>query len=130
MTRRNVYSGAPWEERVAYCRAKRVGDFIAVSGTTAVDEKGAVVAPGDLYGQTVFALRKIERALGELGGSLKDTVRTRTFITDMSRFEDFARAHRRAFEGIDPAATCVEVSKLAAPELLVEVELDAIVSSS
>lgn len=115
---------------MAYCRAKRVGDFIAVSGTTAVDEKGAVVAPGDLYGQTVYVLRKIERALRELGASLRDTVRTRTFITDMSRFDDFARAHRRAFEGIDPAATCVEVSKLAAPELLVEIELDAIVSSS
>jgi enamine deaminase RidA (YjgF/YER057c/UK114 family) len=129
MVRRSVYSGAPWEQQVAYCRAKRVGDFIAVSGTTAVDEKGEVVAPGDLYAQTVFALRKIERALAELGGSLKDAIRTRTFITDMSRFDEFARAHRKAFEGIDPAATCVEVAKLASPELLVEVELDAIVTS-
>ncbi len=88
-----------------------------------------MVAPGDLYGQTVFALRKIERALAELGGSLKDAIRTRTFITDMSRFDEFARAHRKAFEGIDPTATCVEVAKLASPELLVEVELDAIVTS-
>jgi enamine deaminase RidA (YjgF/YER057c/UK114 family) len=127
--RRSVYSGAPWEPRVAYCRAKRVGPWIAVSGTAAVDDAGRSVAPGDVYEQSRFILRKIERALGELGASLRDVVRTRTFLVDMNRFDDFARAHREAFAGIDPAATCVEVTRLVSPELVVEIEVDAITSS-
>lgn len=126
--RRSVYSGSPWEARVAYCRAKRVGDFIAVSGTVAVDETGKAVAPGDTYAQALFALRKIERALVELGAGLRDVIRTRCFLTDLGRFEDFARAHREVFAGIDPAATAVEVSRLVAPEYVVEIEVDAIVS--
>jgi enamine deaminase RidA (YjgF/YER057c/UK114 family) len=127
--RRSVYSGAPWEPRVAYCRAKRVGPWIVVSGTAAVDDAGKSVAPGDVYRQASFILRKIERALGELGASLRDVVRTRTFLVDMNRFDDFARAHREAFAGIDPAATCVEVTRLVSPELVVEIEVDAITSS-
>src|SRR5262245_59877536 len=107
MIRRNVYSGTPWEPRVAYVRAKRVGDALFVSGTVAVDDAGRPVAPGDMYMQARYALEKIDRALRELGGSLRDVVRTRTFVTDIGRFEDFARAHREAFAGIDPAATCV-----------------------
>jgi enamine deaminase RidA (YjgF/YER057c/UK114 family) len=130
MARRNVYSGTPWEPKVAYCRAKRVGALVFVSGTVSVDEHGAVVGPGDLHAQTRFALSKIERALRELGADLTDVVRTRTFVTDISRFEDFARAHREVFAGIDPVATCVEVQRLVSPELLVEVEVDAVVQGS
>lgn len=122
-----MYSGSPWEQRVAYCRAKRVGNIIAVSGTVAVDEHGTAVAPGDLYAQTRYALEKIGRALGELGAGLGDVVRTRSFLTDLSRFDEFARAHRETFEGIDPAATAVEVSRLVSPEYVVEIEVDAIV---
>ncbi len=127
-SRRSVYSGSPWERKVAYCRAKRVGGFIAVSGTVAADEEGRVVAPGDVYGQALFALGKIERALGELGAGISDVVRTRTFLVDFDRFDEFARAHREVFEGIDPAASAVQVSRLVAPEFLVEIEVDAIVA--
>lgn len=129
MNRRSVYSGTAWEPKVAYCRAKRIGDVIVVSGTVAVDERGATVGPGDLYEQSRYALAKIERALRELGAGLRDVVRTRTFLTDISRFDEFARAHREAFEGVDPAATCVEVAALVAPDLLVEIEVDAIVAT-
>lgn len=128
MNRKSVYTGTPWEPKVAYCRAKRVGNDIVVSGTVAVDEDGRTVGPGDVYTQASYAIRKIERALRELGATLRDVVRTRTFLTDISRFEDFARAHREAFEGIDPAATCVEVPRLVAPDLVVEIEADAIVT--
>ena len=121
-----MYSGSPWEPVVAYCRAKRVGNTIAVSGTVASDENGRVVAPGDVYGQTRFALEKIGRALAELGSGPADVVRTRCFLVDLSRFDEFARAHREVFAGIDPAATAVEVSRLVAPEYLVEIEVDAI----
>ena len=125
--RRSVYSGTPWETQVAYCRATRVGDFIAVSGTVAADEHGRAVAPGDTYAQTRFALLRIERALGELGARLEHVVRTRTFLTDLNSFDEFARAHREAFAGIDPAATAVEVVRLVSPEFVVEIEADAIV---
>ncbi|MFN7941091.1 MAG: RidA family protein [Thermoanaerobaculia bacterium] len=129
MARQNVYSGAPWEPKVAYCRAKRVGDAIYVSGTVAVDERGEVVAPGDMYEQSRYALAKIARALGELGATLADTVRTRAFVTDLEQFDGFARAHCEAFSGIDPAATLVEVSRLVRPELVVEIEVDAVVDA-
>lgn len=125
--RRRAYSGTAWEPRVAYCRAIRVGDVIAVSGTVAVDENGNVVG-ANTYEQTRYALRKIERALRELGAGLPDVVRTRTYLTDISTFDEFARAHREAFTGIDPAATCVEVTRLVAPECLVEIEVDAVLT--
>jgi enamine deaminase RidA (YjgF/YER057c/UK114 family) len=127
--RQNVYTGTPWEPKVAYCRAKRVGNTIVVSGTVAADENGATVAPNDMYEQTRYAIRKIERAIRELGADLSHVVRTRTFVTDISRFEEFARAHQEAFRGIDPAATCVEVSRLVSPDLVVEIEVDAIIAS-
>lgn len=130
MTRRSVYSGTPWEPQVGYCRAKRVGSLVFVSGTTAVDERGAVVGSGDLYAQTRYALQKVERALSALGATLADVVRTRTFVTDIGRFEEFARAHQEFFAGIDPTATCVEVSRLVSPELLVEIEVDAVLESA
>lgn len=124
--RRNVYSGTVWEPRVAYCRATRVENIIAVSGTVAVDEQGKAVG-ANTYEQARYAIQKIERALRELGAGLQDVVRTRTYLTDISTFDEFARAHREAFAGIDPAATCVEVSRLVSPELLVEIEVDAII---
>jgi enamine deaminase RidA (YjgF/YER057c/UK114 family) len=130
MIRRSVFSGAPWEQLVGYCRAKRVGSLIFVSGTTAVDERGDLVGPGDLYTQTRYALSKIERALVALGAGLADVVRTRTFLTDIDRFDEFARAHRECFAEISPAASCVEVSRLVAPELLVEIEVDAVLAES
>lgn len=129
MPSRNVYSGSPWEAKVAYCRAKRVGDSVFVSGTVAVDPDGHAVAPGSLYEQSRYALQKIERALTELGASLRDVVRTRTFLVNIDDFEDFARAHREAFEGVDPVATCVQVARLVSPEYLVEIEVDAIVGA-
>jgi enamine deaminase RidA (YjgF/YER057c/UK114 family) len=106
-----------------------VGDSVLVSGTVAVDGEGRAVAAGDVYEQTRYALKKVERALSELGASLRDVVRTRTFLVDIERFEEFGRAHREVFEGIDPVATCVEVSRLVAPELVVEIEVDAIVGA-
>jgi enamine deaminase RidA (YjgF/YER057c/UK114 family) len=103
-----------------------VGNLCFVSGTVAVDEAGKAVSPGDLFGQTSYAIRKIQRALQELGADLQHVVRTRTFVTDIDRFEEFARAHREAFVGIDPVATCVEVQRLVSPDLMVEIEVDAV----
>ena len=123
-----VYSGVPWEKRVAYSRATKVGGYIVVSGTTAVDAEGNVVGPGDVYTQCRFIFEKIGRALAELGGSFDNVVRTRTFITDIGRFDEFARAHAEVFAGIDPAATCVEVSRLVDADLMVEIEVDAMVA--
>jgi enamine deaminase RidA (YjgF/YER057c/UK114 family) len=128
MIRKNVYTGSAWEKKVAYCRAKRVGDTVFVSGTVAAGEDGAAVSPGDVYEQTRHALKKIERAIAEVGATLKDVVRTRAYVTDIGKFEDFARAHREAFEGVDPVATCVEVARLVAPDFVVEIEVDAVVS--
>lgn len=124
---KNVYTGRPWEAKAAYCRAKRVGNSIFVSGTVAVNEAGDVIGPGDLYRQTQACIGRIQAALQQLEADLRDVVRTRAFVTDITRFEEFARAHREAFEGVDPAATCVEVARLIRPEFLVEVEADAIV---
>lgn len=130
MTRRSVYSGTPWEPLVGYCRAKRVGSLIFVSGTTAVDERGEVVGAEDVYAQAHYALTKIERALAELGATRADVVRTRTFLIDIDRFDDFARAHREFFAEVAPAASCVEVARLVAPGLLIEIEVDAVTDSN
>lgn len=127
--RLNVYSGAPWEGAVAYCRATRVGPWVLVAGTTAVDDAGAPVAAGDVAGQTAFILAKIDRALAACGATLADVVRTRAFVTDIARFDEFAAAHREAFAGIDPVATCVEVQRLVDPALVVEIEVDAYVGA-
>lgn len=129
MGRARVYSGTPWEPRVAYCRATRAGNHVFVSGTVAVDEHGSVVGPGSVYEQSRFALRRIERALEDLGASIADVVRTRTFLVDLASFDDFARAHHEVFAGIDPAATCVGVAQLVGPEFLVEIEVDAVVNA-
>jgi enamine deaminase RidA (YjgF/YER057c/UK114 family) len=127
--RQQVYSGAPWEKQVAYCRAVRVDRMIFVAGTTAVDKAGNVVAPGDVGEQARFVFKKIARALEECGASLRDVVRTRMFVVDVTQFDRIAEAHREAFEGIDPAATCVEVKALVSPDLLIEIEVDAVLEA-
>ena len=127
MTKRQlVSSGTIWEQKYGYSRAVRVGNVIAVAGTTAVDETGAVIGAGSPAEQARFIYKKIERALAQAGASLVDVVRVRTFITDISRWEEVARVQGDVFSEIRPAATLVEVSAFIAPELLVEIEVDAI----
>ncbi|TWF41221.1 enamine deaminase RidA (YjgF/YER057c/UK114 family) [Chitinophaga polysaccharea] len=126
MKRTNYSSGALWEGKVGYSRAVRIGNVIEVSGTVASDND-KVVAEGDAYEQTRFALAKIEAALINAGATLHDVVRTRMFVTDISRWEEYGRAHGEFFKSIKPATTMVEVSKLIDPRYLVEVEATAIV---
>jgi enamine deaminase RidA (YjgF/YER057c/UK114 family) len=128
MERKQVGSGSPWEDKVGYCRAIRVGNIIEVAGTTAVDGD-KLVGKGDLYAQTKFVLEKIEKALKDLGGSLEDVVRTRSFVTDISRWQEFGRAHGEKFSNIKPVSTLVEVKALIDPELLIEIEVTAILKS-
>jgi enamine deaminase RidA (YjgF/YER057c/UK114 family) len=125
--RRHVSSGTPWEDEVGYSRAVRVGDTIRVSGTTATDEDGAIVAPGQPYEQTVQAIGNVERALAELDAGLDDVVRTRLFVTDIDDWEAIGRAHGDAFQDVKPATTMVEVSRLIDGDLVVEIEAEAVV---
>jgi enamine deaminase RidA (YjgF/YER057c/UK114 family) len=125
--RLNISSGAKWEDIVGYSRAVRVGNVVEVAGTTAVDEAGSVTGKDDPYEQTLFVLRKIEKALNQAGAALKDVVRTRMFVTDIHRWEEVGRAHGEIFREIKPAATMVEVKALINPELLVEIEVTALI---
>ena len=123
-----VSTGAPWEKTVGYCRAVRVGDHVAVSGTAPVGDDGEVVGVGDAYAQARRCIEIIERALGEAGASLDNVVRTRMFVTDISQWEAIGKAHGEAFGAIRPATSMVEVSALIDPDMLVEIEADAIVT--
>ena len=126
--RLNISSGTEGETTVGYSRAVRVGNVVEVAGTTAVDEGGQVVGLNDPYEQTRYALAKIEKALIAAGASLKDVVRTRMFVTDITRWQEIGRAHGEYFRDIRPAATMVEVRALINPDLLVEIEATAIIT--
>lgn len=126
MKEREKYSsGAKWEKIVGYSRAVKVGSRIYVTGTTATDETGEIAGVGDAYAQTVQTIKNIEKALNALGATLENVVRTRMFVTEISCWEEYGKAHSEFFSSIMPATTMVEVSKLIDPEMLIEIEADA-----
>ncbi len=120
-----IYSDAPWESKVGYCRAIKAGKRIYVTGTAAVDDEGKTFAPGNAYEQTKRCLEIIDKALNELGATLSHVVRTRMFVTEISRWEEYGQAHQEAFKDYPPATTMVEVKALINPDMLIEVEADA-----
>jgi isochorismate pyruvate lyase len=126
MSFERVFSGAPWEVQVGYCRALRAGDQIFVTGTAPLAEGGGVHAPGDAYAQARRCLELIERALRGLGADLSSVVRTRLFVTDIARWAEYGRAHREVFGAHPPTTTMVEVKALIDPEMLIEIEADAV----
>ena len=125
--RRRVSSNSPYEEVIGFSRAVRAGDTVYVSGTVAWGDDGKLAGEGDVYAQARQTLRNIEAALAEAGASLRDVVRTRVYLTDIDRWEEAARAHAEAFRDVKPASTMVEVSRLAEPAMLVEIEAVAVV---
>jgi enamine deaminase RidA (YjgF/YER057c/UK114 family) len=127
---KRIASGTPWEPVVGYSRAVRAGDWVAISGTTATDERGTIVGVGQMYVQARQALDNIARALEAAGLALSDVVRTRMFVTDIERFHDAARAHREFFGEHPPAATMVEVRRLVHPQMMIEIEVDALAEPS
>jgi enamine deaminase RidA (YjgF/YER057c/UK114 family) len=126
--RQKVLTGAPWESVVGYCRAIRVGNRIEVAGTTAMKD-GKVVGIGNAYKQTQFILQTIEGALQELGAKMSDVIRTRMFVTDISKWEEIGKAHGEFFRNIQPVASMIEVKGLIDPDLLVEIEVESIVNA-
>jgi len=127
MAFQRVFSGAPWEPRVGYCRALRAGERVFVTGTAPVGEDGRVHAPGDAYAQARRCFEIIAEALRGVGAGMTDVTRTRMFVTDITRWEEFGRAHSEAFGDHPPTTSMVEVSRLIDPEMLVEIEADAVV---
>lgn len=130
MQRVNYASGAKWEEIVGYSRAVKIGNIVEITGTVAVDENNVVIGKGDAYEQTKFILRKIEKVLGQAGAQLKDVIRTRMYVTDISRWEEYGRAHGEFFGKIKPCTTMVEVKALIDADYLVEIEASAIMQTS
>ncbi len=128
MTRYNYSSGAPWEKIVGYSRAVKVGNTIEVTGTVALNEQNQVVGVNDPYAQTRYILEKIAKVLEQAGAGMKDVVRTRLFVTDISKWEEYGRAHGEFFADIRPCTTMVEVSALISPEYLIEIEATAILT--
>lgn len=127
MERINYSSGAKWENIVGYSRAVKMGNIIEVTGTVAVDENNVLVGKDDAYVQTKFIIEKIDRVLQKAGASLKDVIRTRMFVTDISRWEEYGKAHGEFFKNIKPCTSMIEVKGLIAPEYLIEIEATAII---
>jgi enamine deaminase RidA (YjgF/YER057c/UK114 family) len=127
MPRQNYSTNSPWEPIVGYSRAVRVGNQVFITGTTAIGPDGKLSGAGDAYAQTAQILRNIEAVLARAGAAMRDVVRTRIFVTDIGRWQEIGRAHREFFGDIRPCATMVEVRRLIDPEMLVEIEADAVV---
>lgn len=130
MSFERTFTNAPWEKKISYCRAIRAGNLIAVTGTASLDDDGNLYAPGDAYGQARRCLEIIERSLRELGATRKDIIRTRMFVTDISRWQEYGRAHGEFFEECPPATSMLEVKALIEPGMLIEIETDAVLPGS